>query len=49
MMVELTDKALDLLDKNNKCPAVIASLVDWASAFDRQDPQLVVRKLLRWV
>ena len=28
MMVKLMDKLLDLLDKNNKCSAVIASLVD---------------------
>ena len=47
LMVKLMDKLLDLLDKNNKCSAVIASLVDWASAFDRQDPQLAIEKFIK--
>ena len=47
MMVKLMDKLLDLLDKNNKRSAVIASLVDWASAFDRQDPQLAIEKFIK--
>jgi hypothetical protein len=40
LMVNLMDRSLKLLDNNNNCSAVIASLVDWASAFDRQDPTL---------
>ena len=40
LMVKLMDKLLDLLDKNNNYSAVIASLVDWASAFYRQDRKL---------
>ena len=42
LMVKLMDKILDLLDKNNNHSAVIASLVDWASAFDRQDSTLAI-------
>ena len=37
MIVNLMDKIFWLLDNNNTCSAVIASMLDWASAFDRQD------------
>ena len=47
LMVKLMDKLLDLLDKNNNYSAVIASLVDWASAFDRQDPKLGIEKFIK--
>ena len=47
MMVKLMDKILRLLDNNNNCSAVIASLVDWASAFDRQDPTLAIEKFIK--
>ena len=46
MMVNLMDKILKLLDNNNNRSAVIASMVDWASAFDRQDPTLAIEKFL---
>ena len=42
MMVNLMDRILKLLDNNNNCSAVIASMLDWASAFDRQDPTLAI-------
>ena len=47
LMVKLMDKILDLLDKNNNHSAVIASLVDWASAFDRQDATLAIQKFIK--
>ena len=46
-MVNLMDQILKLLDQNNNCSAVIASLVDWASAFDRQDPTLAIQKFIK--
>ena len=46
-MVNLMDKILRLLDNNNNHSAVIASLVDWASAFDRQDPTLAIEKFIK--
>ena len=46
-MVNLMDRILKLLDNNNNCSAVIASLVDWASAFDRQDPTLAIEKFIK--
>ena len=45
LLVCLMDKILDLLDKN-KGAAVIASMVDWASAFDRQDSTLAIEKFI---
>ena len=47
LIVCLMDKILKLLDNNNSCSAVIASLLDWASAFDRQDPTLAIQKFLK--
>ena len=41
------DKVLQLLDNNSTRSAVIASLVDWSSAFDCQDPTLAIQKLLK--
>ena len=46
LMVNLMDQILKLLDKNNNRSAVIASLVDWAAAFDRQDPTLAIQKFM---
>ena len=45
LLISLVDRILKLLDENNKS-AVIASLLDWSSAFDRQDPTLAVKKFL---
>ena len=47
LLVKLMDKILQLLDNNNNCSAVIASLVDWSSAFDRQDPTLAIQKFIK--
>ena len=47
LMVNLMDMILKLLDNNNNCSAVIASLVDWAAAFDRQDPTLAIQKFIK--
>jgi hypothetical protein len=46
-VVNLMDKILQLLDNNSTCSAVIASLVDWSSAFDRQDPTLAIQKFIK--
>ena len=40
------DKILHLLDNNNNKSAIIATLVDWSSAFDWQDPTLAIKKFL---
>ena len=47
MIVCFMDKVLQLLDNNNTRSAVIASLVDWSSAFDRQDPTLAIQKFIK--
>ena len=47
MIVSMMDKILQLLDKNSNKSAVIASLVDWSSAFDRQDPTLAIQKFIK--
>ena len=47
LLVNLMDKILGLIDKNPNRSAVIASLLDWASAFDRQDPTLAIQKFLK--
>ena len=46
-MVRLMDQILNLLYKNNNRSAVIASLVDWESAFDRQDATLAIQKFIQ--
>ena len=46
LVVNLMDRILDLLDKNSNQSAVIAAMVDWASAFDRQDPTLGIQKFI---
>ena len=47
MVVCMMDKVLQLLDNNNTRSAVIASLIDWSSAFDRQDPTLAIEKFIK--
>ena len=47
LLVKLMDKILGLLDKNPNRSAVIASMLDWASAFDRQDPTLAIKKFIK--
>ena len=47
MIVCLMDRVLQLLDNNNNKSAVIAALVDWSSAFDRQDPTIAIQKFIK--
>ena len=44
MMVALLDQVLAMLDESDGHAAVIAALIDWSSAFDRQDPTLAIHK-----
>ena len=47
MLVCLVNRILTLLDNNTDPTVVIAAMVDWASAFDRQDPTLGIQKFLK--
>ena len=48
MIVCYVDRILQLLDKySDKSAAVIAASVDWAAAFDRQDPTLGIQKFIK--
>ena len=47
--VNLMDKILKLIDLHPNKSAVIASMLDWSSAFDWQDPTLAKRNFFRWV
>ena len=47
MMVCFVDRILQLLDSNPDKSAVIATYLDWSSAFDRQDPTLAVKKFIQ--
>ena len=44
MMVALLDKILAVLDESDGHAAVIAALVDWSAAFDRQDATKAIEK-----
>ena len=46
MMVCLVDRILKMLDSTTDSAAVIASMVDWKNAFDRQDPTLAIKKFI---
>ena len=46
MIVCLLDRILKLLDQNPDRSAVVATCLDWAAAFDRQDPTIAVKKFL---
>ena len=46
MIVCLVDRVLQLLDRNPDQSAVIAALVDWAAAFDHQDPTLAIKRFI---
>ena len=41
------DRILTLLDNNTDPTVVISAMVDWANAFDRQDPTMGIQKFLR--
>ena len=47
MLVCLVDKILKLLDENTDMSAVIMACLDWAAAFDRQDPTIAIQKFLK--
>ena len=47
MMVAFLDKVLAMLDESDGHAAVIAALIDWSSAFDRQDPTLAIHKFYK--
>ena len=47
MLVCYIDRILQLLDKNPNKSAVIATSLDWAAAFDRQDPTIAIQKFLK--
>ena len=46
MMVFLVDRILKLLDRTTDRAAVIATMLDWSNAFDRQDPTLAIKKFI---
>ena len=46
MIVTLINRVLLLLDENSDTSAVIAAAIDWAAAFDRQDPTLAIKKFI---
>ena len=47
-LVKMVDKILTILDTNNEEEkyAVVAKLVDWSKAFDRQDPKLGIQNFM---
>ena len=47
MIVCLLDRILKLLDEYPDKSAVIAAGLDWAAAFDRQDPTLAIQKFIQ--
>ena len=47
MLVSLVNGILTLLDNNTDPTAVIAAMVDWSNAFDRQDPTQTIQKFLK--
>ena len=47
LLVAMIDKVLKLLDTVEGKAAVIASMVDWSAAFDRQDPTKAIEKFLK--
>ena len=47
MLVALLDKILLMLDESDGHAAVITSMIDWSSAFDRQDPTLAIHKFYK--
>ena len=45
----MVDRILTILDTNNETEkyAVVAQLVDWSKAFDRQDPKLCIESFIK--
>ena len=46
MIVCLVNRVLQLLDTHRDQSAVIAATIDWAAAFDRQDPTLAIKSFI---
>ena len=46
MIVCLVNRVLQLLDTHRDQSAVIAVTIDWAAAFDRQDPTLAIKSFI---
>ena len=47
LLVAFVDKVLKLLDTSESYTAVLAAMIDWSAAFDRQDPTLAIKKFLK--
>ena len=47
MLVALLDRVLKMLDQSDGHAAVIMAMIDWKSAFDRQDPTLAIHKFYK--
>ena len=47
MLVCFLDRILKLLDKHTDKSAVIAALLDWSAASDRQDPTKAILKFIQ--
>ena len=47
IIVCFIDRILQLLDTHTDRSAVIATMVDWSAAFDRQDPTLAIIKFVK--
>ena len=47
MIVCLLDRIQKLLDEHPNKSTVIAASLDWAAAFDRQDPTLAIKKFIQ--
>ena len=47
MLVCLVDRILKLLDSTTDSSAVIATMIDWSNAFDRQDPSIAIQKFIK--
>ena len=46
MLISLIDKILSHLDNNLGSPGVLATMLDWSAAFDRQCPTLGILKFM---
>ena len=47
MLVCFIDRILKLLDAHPDKSVVIAALLDWSAAFDRQDPTIAILKFIQ--
>lgn len=46
LLVALVDRILRYLDQNLNSPAVIATMLDWSAAFDRQCPTIGIKRFI---